>query len=387
MDKNTMLNALQSNVSQASRIRVLVVDDSVVMRKILSEVLRDDPEIEVIGTASNGVTALQRMAQLAPDVVTLDIEMPEMDGISTLREIKKNFPRTRVIMCSTLTERGASITMEALSSGADDYIAKRSGGGAEHVLETFQSQLRPKIKQFARRTTWPSAPVRPISFSEKQPATVPLASDAKVGSWAFNQQRVVSMPKAIRPKPKVVAIGVSTGGPNALAEVIPMLPADFPLPIVIVQHMPPMFTRLLAERLQAQSKVKVVEGAEGMEVTPGRVYIAPGDHHMCVARRGPQVVLRLNQEPLENSCRPAVDVLFRSVADVYGGAVVSVILTGMGQDGLRGVEQLRQLGSYVIAQDEASSVVWGMPGFVVRAGLADAVCDLKAIPPQILNHI
>lgn len=195
------------------------------------------------------------------------------------------------------------------------------------------------------------------------------------------------MPKAIRPKPKVVAIGVSTGGPNALAEVIPMLPADFPLPIVIVQHMPPMFTRLLAERLQAQSKVKVVEGAEGMEVTPGRVYIAPGDHHMCVARRGPQVVLRLNQEPLENSCRPAVDVLFRSVADVYGGAVVSVILTGMGQDGLRGVEQLRQLGSYVIAQDEASSVVWGMPGFVVRAGLADAVCDLKAIPPQILNHI
>jgi two-component system chemotaxis response regulator CheB len=190
-----------------------------------------------------------------------------------------------------------------------------------------------------------------------------------------------------RPKPQAIAIGVSTGGPNALAEVIPALPANLPLPVFVVQHMPPMFTRLLAERLQSQSKVKVVEGAEGMVVTPGCVYIAPGDHHMCVARRGAQVVLRMNREPMENSCRPAVDVLFRSVAEVYGGATVSVILTGMGQDGLRGVEQLRQLGSYVIAQDEASSVVWGMPGFVVRAGLADSVCDLRAITPQILNHI
>lgn len=381
-----MLNALHSNASPLPRVRVLVVDDSVVIRKILSDALRDDPEIELVGTASNGVTALQRLAQLAPDVVTLDIEMPEMDGISTLREIKKNFPRTRVIMCSTLTERGASITMEALALGADDYIAKSSGSNLEQVLETFQSQLLPKVKQFSRRSGTSSGTGRTGLFVDKPPAG-PSIVDSRAGWGATSAPRVVPMFRQARPKPQAIAIGVSTGGPNALAEVIPALPANLPLPVFVVQHMPPMFTRLLAERLQSQSKVKVVEGAEGMVVTPGCVYIAPGDHHMCVARRGAQVVLRMNREPMENSCRPAVDVLFRSVAEVYGGATVSVILTGMGQDGLRGVEQLRQLGSYVIAQDEASSVVWGMPGFVVRAGLADSVCDLRAITPQILNHI
>lgn len=381
-----MLNAIHSNASPFPRVRVLVVDDSVVIRKILSDALRDDPEIELVGTASNGVTALQRLAQLAPDVVTLDIEMPEMDGISTLREIKKNFPRTRVIMCSTLTERGASITMEALSSGADDYIAKSAGSNAEKVLESFQSQLLPKIKQFSRRSGTPSGTGRAGLFGDK-PAALPTNNEPRTAWGAASGPRVVPMFRQARSKPQAIAIGVSTGGPNALAEVIPALPADFPLPVFVVQHMPPMFTRLLAERLQSQSKVKVVEGAEGMVAMPGCVYIAPGDHHMCVTRRGTQVVLRMNREPMENSCRPAVDVLFRSVADVYGGATVAVILTGMGQDGLRGVEQLRQLGSYVIAQDEASSVVWGMPGFVVRAGLADSVCDLKTITPQILNHI
>ena len=378
-----MLNTQSPGVMPLPRIRVLIVDDSVVMRKILSDALRDDVEIEVVGTASNGIIALQRVTQLSPDVVTLDIEMPEMDGIATLREIKRQFPRTRVLMCSTLTERGAGITLEALSLGADDYLTKnasQSGG-----VESFHSQLGPKIKQFFRESR-PVGPEKGASISSPM-VQHPAYTNGPVTTGAVRPANFVT---AFRPpvvRPKAIAIGVSTGGPNALAEVIPALPKDFPLPVFIVQHMPPMFTRLLAERLQAHSKVKVVEAQAGMVTSPGCVYIAPGDFHMCVVRRGNNVVLQTNQDPMENSCRPSVDVLFRSVAQVYGGATISVILTGMGQDGLYGVEHLRGLGGYVIAQDEPSSVVWGMPGFVVRAGYADSVCDLKAIAPEIVRHL
>jgi two-component system chemotaxis response regulator CheB len=361
----------------------LVVDDSVVIRKILSDALRNDPEIEVIGTASNGLIALQRIAQLSPDIVTLDIEMPEMDGIATLREIKRQFPRTRVIMCSTLTERGASVTIEALSLGADDYLTKSSGQSGVNAMENLHGQLIPKVKQFFHRETGPGAN-RPNgrSMAARELTAVPTLARPAAARPAG-----IAAPRTRQSSPRAVAIGVSTGGPNALAEVIPMLPKDFPLPVFVVQHMPPMFTRLLAERLQSQSKVKVVEAQEGMRVTAGFVYIAPGDYHMVLAKTGGSVLIHLNQGPMENSCRPAVDVLFRSVGEVYGGATISAILTGMGQDGLRGVEQLRALGGYVIAQDEASSVVWGMPGFVARAGLADVVCDLKLVTPEIVRHL
>ncbi|MBI2688866.1 MAG: chemotaxis response regulator protein-glutamate methylesterase [Acidobacteria bacterium] len=342
------------------KIRVLIVDDSVVVRKILTAALRNDPDMEVVGSASNGLIALQRIGQFTPDVVTLDIEMPELDGIDTVREIKRQFPKTKVIMCSTLTERGASVTLDALALGADDYVTKPSAQNGDNSLVALIGQLIPKVKQFSPRGTQP----RPIAGRAAQPA---------IGQF--------------RARPRAIAIGVSTGGPSALAEVIPALPVAFPLPVFIVQHMPPMFTRLLAERLQTHSKVPVVEASEGMQAVAGQVYIAPGDHHMCVAKAGSGTIIHLNQEAMENSCRPAVDVLFRSVGEVYGGATISVILTGMGQDGLRGVETLRGLGGYVIAQDEASSVVWGMPGLVARAGLADAVCDLKAIAPEIVRHL
>jgi two-component system chemotaxis response regulator CheB len=367
-----MLNPIPPKSNLQPAIRVLVVDDSVVVRKILTDVLRDEAGIEVVGTASNGAIALQRIPQLSPDVVTLDIEMPELDGIATLREIKRQYPKTRVIMCSTLTERGAAITIEALSSGADDYITKSLRHTEEGGIAAFQSQLVPKIRQFFRQGP------EPVGGRLRSPLT-PAAPGLRVAQ--------VPLQRAPFSRPAALAIGVSTGGPNALAEVVPALPKNFPIPVFIVQHMPPMFTRLLAERLQSQSKVKVVEGQQGMEVFPGTVYIAPGDYHMRVVRSGGKARLQMNQDPMENSCRPAVDVLFRSVAEVYGGAVVSVILTGMGQDGLRGVEQLRGLGSYVIAQDEASSVVWGMPGFVVRAGLADSVCDLRSVVPEILRRV
>ncbi len=344
------------------RIRVLVVDDSVVIRRLVTHALSEEPLLEVVGTASNGLIALQRIEQLQPQVITLDVEMPGMNGLDTLREIRKRYPRLFVIMFSTLTERGAASTMEALSLGANDYVTKASNSGSlDASIRSLRTELIPKIRQFFRVA------------DESEPAAVPAGP----------------RPPAPRSGPvrrQVVAIGVSTGGPAALASIVPQFPADFPLPVVIVQHMPPLFTRLLAERLQGHTALKVEESHAGAAVQPGRILIAPGDYHMRLKRQGLGVEVTLDQGPPENSCRPAVDVLFRSVAECYGGAVVAVILTGMGQDGLRGVQVLRPLGAYVIAQDEASSVVWGMPGFVTRSGLADAVLDLGHVVPEVVRQ-
>ena len=343
-----------------------MVDDSVVIRRLVTHALEREPGLEVVGFASNGSVALARIPQLNPDVITLDIEMPEMDGLETLRELRKHFPLIRVVMFSTLTDRGAAITLQALALGADDYVAKASNAGSlDRSMASLQAELIPKIKQFF---VMPGAsPAAAPSAEAKTPAKLP--PPASVG------------------RRKVLAIGTSTGGPNALGAVIPAIPADFPLPILIVQHMPPLFTRLLAERLQASSPLKVEEAQSGSKVTPGKVLIAPGDFHMQVRNGGGETVIALDQSPPENSCRPAVDVLFRSVAEVYGGTAVSAVLTGMGQDGLRGVEALKARGAYVIAQDEASSVVWGMPGAVAGAGLADRVVPLDGVVPEILQQI
>ncbi len=350
-------------VMTGERIRVLVVDDSVVIRRLVTHALSEEPLLEVVGTASNGLIALQRIEQLQPQVITLDVEMPGMNGLDTLREIRKRYPRLFVIMFSTLTERGAAAAIEALALGANDYVTKASNSGSlDASIRSLRMELIPKIRQFFR------------IGSEREPAAGPVAAPPRPA--------VRSGPMARH----VVAIGVSTGGPAALAAIMPQFPADFPLPVVIVQHMPPLFTRLLAERLQGHTALKVEEAHAGAAVEPGRVLIAPGDYHMRVKRQGLRVEATLDQGPPENSCRPAVDVLFRSVAECYGGGVVAVVLTGMGQDGLRGVQVLRPLGAYVIAQDEASSVVWGMPGFVARNGLADAVLDLGRVVPEVVRQ-
>jgi two-component system chemotaxis response regulator CheB len=344
------------------KIRVLIVDDSLVIRHLLRQALQEDPAIEVVGCEANGVAALARIPDVKPDVVTLDIEMPEMDGIETLRRIRKLHPRLRTIMFSTLTTRGAASTFEALSLGADDYVAKAANGGSlDKSLGTLRSELIPKIKQFFVLAEPPKQAALSHATGVSRPAT----------------HRISRL--------RVVAIGVSTGGPSALAELIPRLPARFPLPVLVVQHMPPMFTRLLAERLQADSPLRVTEAAGGVEIRPGMVLIAPGDHHLRVRRANGTVVTSLDQEPHENSCRPAVDVLFRSLAEVYHGDVLSVILTGMGHDGLRGIGLLKAAGAVTLAQDEASSVVWGMPGSVVEAGLADRVLPLDRIAPEIVR--
>lgn len=344
-------------------LRVLIVDDSAVIRKVLSSLLASDPEIVVAGTAGNGIQALARIPEMKPDVVTLDIEMPGMNGLETLVEIRKLYPKLPVIMFSTLTERGATATLDALARGASDYVTKPGhSGGSGASREVIQEELIRKIKSLC---------------TARVPRTQPIVMAAAASRPSGRTQARIDM----------VAIGSSTGGPNALTSLLPQLPADFPVPIVIVQHMPPLFTRLLAERLNTLAPLNVQEGKQGQKLRRGQVWIAPGDNHMTVVRSGPDFVLGINHDPQENSCRPAVDVLFRSVARTCGANVLAVVLTGMGADGTRGSAAIREAGGEVIAQDEASSVVWGMPGSVVSANLADGVFPLAGIALELIRRV
>jgi len=371
------------------KIRVLIVDDAVVMRKIITETLERDPDIQVVGAASNGRIALQRITQVNPDILTLDVEMPEMNGVQMLRELRKTHPNLPVIMFSTLTERGAAATLDAIALGASDYVTKPANvGSVGESIARLQADLIPKIKAHCRHLLAPArdlATFVPAVISARQAeASTPGAAAA------LNGRRSVAAPSPAAGRKggvEIVCIGSSTGGPNALADLFQGMPGDFPVPIVIVQHMPPIFTALLAERLEAKSKLKFHEGREGQVIERGHVYIAPGGRHMEVARDGVNVVLRLHDGPQENSCRPAVDVLFRSVVGVYGGNVLAVVLTGMGQDGARGCEIVKERGGSTIAQDEATSVVWGMPGSVVQAGYADVVLPLGKIAEEIVDGV
>ena len=341
-------------------IRVLVVDDSLIVRKILGEILSARTDVELAGSASSGEIALVKIPQLKPDVVTLDIEMPGMNGLQALAQIRKLYPKLPVIMFSTLTERGAAETMEALALGATDYATKPTAGeGLAGAKNQIQRELISKITA-----------LRPQSYASPKPVM-----------GATQTQR------AIQRRIDIVAIGTSTGGPNALAEVVPKMPADLPVPVVIVQHMPPLFTRLLAKHLSGKSRVSVVEAGARDLLEPGRVWIAPGDFHMVVTRDRDGLRLILNQDPPEHSCRPAVDVLFRSVARTFGPHALAIVLTGMGSDGARGAAAIRQAGGEVLIQDQATSVVWGMPGAVAAAGVADQIYPLENIAPEIIRRV
>jgi two-component system chemotaxis response regulator CheB len=339
-------------------IRILLVDDSAVIRRAITRMLSSDPEIVVAGNAANGTQALARIPELKPDLIILDIEMPGMDGLETLVEIRKLYRKLPVIMFSTLTERGAAATLDALARGASDYMTKPAAGALDLTPERVREDLIRKIKSLC--AIWPTPPSLP---------------------------RLPLPPATAQARIDVVTVGTSTGGPNALMALLPQLPPDFPVPIVIVQHMPALFTRLLAERLNARGPLKVQEGKEGEKLLAGQVWIAPGDCHMTVARRGTEVLIGVNQDPPENSCRPAVDVLFRSVAQTYKANVLAIVLTGMGADGTRGCSVIRAAGGQVIAQDEASSVVWGMPGSVVAAQLADHMYPLDGVAAEIIRRV
>jgi len=354
------------------QIQIMIVDDSLVVRKVLINVLSSDPDLAIAGWASNGRLALAKLQTLRPDIILLDIEMPEMNGLETIPGIRKILPHTPIIMFSTLTERGAEATLDALALGASDYVAKPSNQNMAATSEAIHRDLVPKIKALCH------FPVR--VQNSVAGVTRPIAPTPRP------EIRIHAAPSRFA-QLKIIAIGVSTGGPDALAKLLPSFPANFPLPVVIVQHMPPIFTTLLAKRLASKCALPVREGQPGDLLGPSCIWIAPGDYHMVVREEDHHMRLQTHQGPRENFCRPSVDVLFRSVAAVFGANALGVILTGMGQDGLKGCEALCAAGAAVIVQDEASSVVWGMPGFVARSGLAEKILPLDQIGNEIVRRV
>ena len=366
---------------EAKKKRVLLVDDAVVVRKALSLAIAQDRDLEVAGTAVNGRVALAKFPALKPDIVLLDLEMPEMDGLEAVRELRKIDAFVPIIMFSSLTERGASVTLEALSLGATDYVTKPSNVDMTATLAAISRELIPKIRALCRLPE-PHSALVPFSRSQ-----LSAAGSFPAANLHSRSRRPFCRGPDCYPPSQVVAIGVSTGGPDALARILPALPADFPVPIVITQHMPPIFTSLLAARLSAKSVLPVRECVSGQPLAPGCAVIAPGDFHMVAAEGEGIVLLKTHQGPKENFCRPSVDVLFQSIARVYGSRALAVVLTGMGQDGLKGCETLRALGARIYVQDEASSIVWGMPGFVARSGLADKILPLDQIGSEIVRAV
>ena len=362
------------------RTRILIVDDSVVMRSLLRAVVVTDADLEVVGTAADGGSALTAIESSKPNLILLDVEMPVMDGLATLRELRTRGHSMPVIMCSSLTQRGARVTIEALASGASDYVAKPAGqSGREAAIRTLAAELLPKIRALTGAGQAPGLwqPILAPSLPGISRTSMPVA--------AVKSLAVLSIPE-------VVVIGVSTGGPAALDRILPMFPASFPLPVLIVQHMPEVFTSLLAERLNGRCSLQVREAHEGDAISPGVIHIARGNWHLellAAARAAASAVLpanptlHLSQGPMENHCRPAVDVLFRSAVQVYGSCVLGVVLTGMGSDGLMGCRKIREYGGSVLAQDQPTSTVWGMPGAVANAGLAHRVLPLDMIAPEI----
>ena len=378
-------------------IRVMIADDAVVVRRLLTSVINEDPELEVVGVAHNGAIAVSKLEQLQPDIITLDIEMPEMDGLQALVAIRKLNRTIPIIMFSTLTERGAAATLEALSLGASDYVTKPANvGSVNAAMERIREDLIPRIKAlcarratetgpstFARRTSPTGAAT--AAPARATPHSTPVSSMASSMAFPPMARRVVTAPPT--GNIELVAIGSSTGGPVALSSVLAALPADLAVPVVITQHMPPVFTRLLAQRIDSLADIHVREAVDGDVLEPGVVLIAPGDHHMVFERMAASVKVRLHQGDPVNFCRPAVDVMFASAVDVYGGDVLAVILTGMGHDGREGSAMLKEKGARVLAQDEETSVVWGMPGAVAQAGIADAVLPLDQIGPKITSTV
>ncbi len=360
------------SVYKAAKIRILIVDDSLVFRSAVQKALEDKEDIQVIGSVRNGVKAMEFIKATPPDLVTLDVEMPEMDGLQTLNEIQtfnmsnSGIPDIGVIMVSAYTHKGADTTIQALENGAFDFVTKPESGNIGDSVEMLQGALLVKIRQFARQ--------------RKEIAVTPTAAQHR----AITRPKTISRPDVASATTRAVVIGVSTGGPKALAAILPELTEIVDVPIFIVQHMPPLFTKSLADSLDKKCKHRVVEATEGDAVRDGYVYIAPGGKHMILRQDGPgKIVTGLSEKPPENGCRPAADVLFRSAASVYKSDVITIVLTGMGSDGTKGIGPLKRAGGYVIVQDESTSVVWGMPGSAVETGYVDEIQPLDKIPGAV----
>jgi two-component system chemotaxis response regulator CheB len=362
-------------------LRVLVVDDTVTFRKILSDALSDIPGVEVVGSAHHGKMALDRIKSLQPELVTLDIEMPEMDGLEVLQALRSQGIDVGVIMVSSFTRRGSELTIRALELGAFDFITKSTEGDYAQNRENIRSALAPLVKAYAQRRN-----IRAIlhdvhavpGLAAPPPAIKPIPRTET------SQVSQLIPPGIGKTRPDLVLIGVSTGGPNALARVIPALPANLGVPVLIVQHMPPMFTRTLAESLDKQSALRVKEAEHNELALPNNVYIAPGGKQMKVAvGQGGKALIQISDDPPENNCKPSVDTLFRSAALHFPGRICVVIMTGMGSDGALGLRLIKRQPARVIAQDEATCVVFGMPKEAIATGVVDVISPLDGIAGEI----
>jgi len=346
---------------QGNKIKVLVVDDSALMRQFIGDILRSDPRIEVVGTARDGKDCLAQLKSLKPDIVTMDVEMPVMNGLEALEEIMKTTPMP-VVMVSSLTQEGADTTFKALALGCVDFIGKPSGTISLNIRDVGQELIEKVVAASTAKV------IRPTASPRTQPRMTAPA--------AMSTGRV-----------DIVAIASSTGGPMALNDLVPKLPKNFPVPIVITQHMPKEFTSSFAKRLNDASQIEVVEGFDGLTLKPGRAVIAPGGSHLLVKRRSGAAVCALSDAPPVLSVKPAANIMFQSVAEQYGGNVLSVILTGMGRDGTDGAIALKKRGAYVIAESQKTCVVYGMPKAAIDAGVVDEVLPLYDIPEAMVRLV
>ena len=364
-------------------IRVLVVDDSAFMRKVLSDLFKGESDFEVVDVARNGAEAIEKVLQHSPDVVTMDIEMPVMDGLSALEKIMTVKP-TPVVMVSSLTKAGADATIRALSLGAVDFVAKSAGSISR--IDDIAKELLQKCRE-----------ARGISGKRLQPKEIQAIPVPKPKPPVPSTPVVPVIPTLITPVPPVrsvafpgmsdwiVAIGTSTGGPRALQEVLPRLPGNLPCPAIVVQHMPPGFTKSLADRLNSLCDLTVKEAADNDRLTPGTVYVAPGDFHLTIRKEGNSTYIKLNKEPAIGGLRPAVDPMMVSVADIYGAKTVGVILTGMGHDGAKGMQAIKRLHGLTIAEDQSTAVVFGMPKAAIEAGVVDNILPLSQVADGIVQ--
>lgn len=359
-------------------LRTLVADDSVVFRRAITEALATLPDVVVIGTAPNGKIALQKVIELRPDLLTLDIEMPELDGIGVLEAMRAQAIDTSVIVVSAVTQRGGRLTMQALEKGAFDFVTKPQGMSASDSIALITKDLTPRVRALAHRRQ-----IRAIL----RPGSLPSSAKEK-STEIIHRPTNSSVNRTGTQRPEFVLIGVSTGGPAALARILPMIPSDLGVPVLIVQHMPPFFTQSLAESLAARCSLKVMESGDNQLLLPNHVYIAPGGRQMkLIQAQDGQIRTQLTDDPPENNCKPSVDYLFRSASQCIPGRAMAVILTGMGNDGTNGLRLLRRHGCFTIAQDEATSVVFGMPKSAIEANLVDTILPVDTIASRVTSTV
>jgi len=368
-------------------LRVLVVDDTIVYRKAVSDVIEEIPGVELAGVAHNGKIALAKIKTLKPDILTLDIEMPVMNGLELLTELQKDYPHVGAIMLSTLTTEGSDMTMRALELGAFDFLLKPQSKGQIEGKQEIKRLLQPLLAAFSRSRIGLSQ----VGPSKRNSVASPFKKPAR-GPRLSGRSPLTSPTRKTAPrktKSEIVTIGISTGGPNALSQMLPRLPGDLGVPVLVVQHMPPVFTKSLANSLNKKCALSVKEAADGENISPNVVYIAPGGKQMklMAGSDGQNRRIKLTDDPPENSCKPSVDYLFRSVADYYVGRTTAVIMTGMGSDGTKGLAILKEKSAHIIAQDEASCVVYGMPKAPAELGYVDTIVPLNKISVEIVKSV